>query len=144
MAKRTRAKIKPELRLAIYRRDNYTCQFCGDKFPTEVPESSNGKYAPEIECPYNWTGVKYLELDHIIPHSRGGGIDPENLRALCTMCNRAKLAKTYDMFWPERIQEAIAYLERKNPSQEAAERAAEILLGEHHRALGPRSRNKEA
>jgi 5-methylcytosine-specific restriction endonuclease McrA len=29
-------------------------------------------------------------VDHIIPHSKGGGNNPGNLRAMCRSCNSAK------------------------------------------------------
>ena len=47
-------------------RDNYTCQLCGRQYP-DVP----------------------IEVDHIIPHAKGGLSIFENMRVLCVDCNRA-------------------------------------------------------
>lgn len=56
------------LRLKIFERDNFTCQYCG--------------------C-----STKKLECDHIIPVSRGGGNEESNLLTACFQCNRAKKDK---------------------------------------------------
>lgn len=56
--------IPDHLRLAILTRDNYRCRYCG----------SNA----------------YLELDHIIPLSKGGATSYENLQVLCRGCNSRK------------------------------------------------------
>ncbi len=56
--------IPDQLRLAIMTRDNYRCRYCG----------SNA----------------YLELDHIIPLSKGGATSYENLQVLCRSCNQRK------------------------------------------------------
>ncbi len=56
-----------ELRQAVFERDNFTCQYCG-------------RYG---------RGVK-LEIDHIIPVSKGGATDIRNLITACRECNRAK------------------------------------------------------
>lgn len=37
--------------------------------------------------------IERLTIDHIIPVTRGGGNDPENLQTLCRKCNSAKGAK---------------------------------------------------
>lgn len=58
------------LRRFILSRDNYTCTYCGRKMPDV-----------KIEC------------DHIIPLSRGGSNDPENLTAACFECNSSKRGK---------------------------------------------------
>lgn len=57
-----------ELRTQIMERDNYTCQFCG-------------KYMPD--------GVG-LQIDHIVPVSKGGKTIPSNLQVLCSKCNGKK------------------------------------------------------
>lgn len=128
-----RPKMKPELRLSIWRRDNYTCQACGLGFPREKAEAAGGRYAPYTPDP----DFRVLEIDHITPYSRGGTNDPDNLQCLCDPCNRAKRARTFAMFWPDRIAAATAYLAARPPTQHTAERAAELLLGEHHHARGP-------
>ena len=54
------------IRLEILQRDQYTCYMCGD--------TAN-------------------EVDHIIPRSRNGSDEPENLAAACRRCNNAKSGK---------------------------------------------------
>lgn len=63
-----RKLMTKELRTKIARRDKYTCQICG-------------KYMPD--------GVG-LQIDHIIPVSKGGKSVPENLQVLCSKCNGTK------------------------------------------------------
>lgn len=83
---RTVAEPKPEIaaggsarfpdahgRFAIYRRDNHTCVYCGYLSPD---------------------GEQNLTLDHILPQSRGGGHEPENLVTACMDCNRKKKGRT--------------------------------------------------
>ena len=61
--------IKPKTRFDIFKRDNFTCRYCGRKTPAVV-----------------------LELDHVIPQSKGGDSDPSNLVTSCYECNRGKRA----------------------------------------------------
>ncbi len=68
-----RAMMTPELREAIIRRDNWTCRMCGNSVFKE----------PNL----------LLEVDHIIPLSKGGKTEPNNLQTLCWRCNRAKSDK---------------------------------------------------
>lgn len=56
--------IPDQLRQSILARDSYRCRSCG----------SNA----------------YLELDHIIPVSKGGATSFENLQVLCRQCNLNK------------------------------------------------------
>ena len=63
-----RSKVTPSLRYKIMQRDGFRCCLCG--------RSAAG-------------GVE-LEVDHIIPVSRGGNSDEKNLQTLCRDCNRGK------------------------------------------------------
>lgn len=61
------------LRDFILKRDNYTCQYCGNSIKKE----------PNL----------LLEVDHICPVSKWGPSVPENLETLCWKCNRSKSNK---------------------------------------------------
>jgi len=43
-----------------------------------------------------WVSISGLEIDHIVPESKGGETKPDNLHLACRYCNRAKGAKTID------------------------------------------------
>lgn len=47
-----------------------------------------------MACVYCGTTEAALQLDHVIPKSRGGSDDPSNLVAACKRCNTSKGAKT--------------------------------------------------
>lgn len=68
-----RALMTTRLRNMIKERDNYTCKNCGISVHAE----------PHL----------LLEVDHIIPVSRGGMTEVENLQTLCWKCNRSKSNK---------------------------------------------------
>lgn len=59
-----RRKISDQLRTQIFKRDRYRCRIC--KATTE------------------------LQIDHVIPVSKGGGNDEGNLQVLCYRCNSVK------------------------------------------------------
>lgn len=40
-----------------------------------------------------------MDVDHIVPQSRGGGSTMENLQYLCFHCNRSKENRTDDTGW---------------------------------------------
>jgi 5-methylcytosine-specific restriction endonuclease McrA len=61
----------PFSRANIYARDAYTCQYCAQSHPT-----------PE------------LTFDHVVPVSRGGRKDWENIVTCCVSCNRKKGGRT--------------------------------------------------
>lgn len=67
-AKRQRNMMSPSLRMEVLKRDGYRCRICG--------RSAND-------------GAR-LEVDHIIPISKGGKTELSNLQTLCWDCNRGK------------------------------------------------------
>jgi hypothetical protein len=73
LEKEQRAMMTAKLREFIKNRDNYTCCNCGNSTHVE----------PNL----------LLEIDHIIPISKGGCTVEENLQTLCWKCNRAKSNK---------------------------------------------------
>jgi len=69
-ARRLYQAVSHKLRLAVLKRDGYRCVKCG-------ASRKNDK------------SVR-LEVDHIIPGSRGGPATMENLQTLCFSCNQGK------------------------------------------------------
>ena len=59
-----RKNIPDKIRFEVFKRYLYVCQICGSK--------------------------DRLEIDHIVPVSKGGSDDPSNLQPLCYPCNRGK------------------------------------------------------
>jgi 5-methylcytosine-specific restriction endonuclease McrA len=55
----------------VYLRDGFRCCYCGDRFPE-----------------------RKLNLDHVMPASRGGVTSFENIVSSCAPCNSAKDART--------------------------------------------------
>lgn len=67
MAKNKREPISLKTRIEVFKRDSFTCQYCG-------------RHAPEV----------VLEVDHIKPVTKGGTNDIMNLVTSCFECNRGK------------------------------------------------------
>lgn len=59
--------VRPKDRFEVFKRDGFTCQYCGRNTPDVV-----------------------LEVDHVIPRAEGGGDELENLATACWDCNRGK------------------------------------------------------
>ena len=72
-AKEQRTMMTKKLREAIKTRDDFTCCNCGNSTHKE----------PNL----------LLEIDHIIPVSKGGRTEEANLQTLCWKCNRTKSNK---------------------------------------------------
>lgn len=62
-----RKSLSKKIRFEVFKRDKFTCQYCG-------------KSAPDV----------VLEIDHIKPVSKGGDNDIMNLVTSCKDCNRGK------------------------------------------------------
>ena len=62
-----RKSLSKKIRFEVFKRDKFTCQYCG-------------KSAPDV----------ILEVDHIKPVSKGGSDDLLNLVTSCMDCNRGK------------------------------------------------------
>lgn len=78
--KNIRVKVPAEIRAAVLIRDKSTCLLCGRKAPMVI-----------------------IEVDHIIPVSRGGTNDMTNLQSLCKLCNVGKSHMIVsDMTWKVR------------------------------------------
>lgn len=54
-------------RMNVFLRDEFTCQYCGSKHPPNE-----------------------LTFDHVLPRSKGGGSNWENIVAACVSCNTKK------------------------------------------------------
>jgi hypothetical protein len=59
--------VGKKLRFDVFRRDLFTCQYCGRTPPAVV-----------------------LEIDHFVPSSAGGSDEADNLLTACFDCNRGK------------------------------------------------------
>jgi len=62
-----RKPLSKRTRFEVFKRDRFTCQYCG-------------KMAPDV----------ILEVDHIVPVAEGGGDEITNLITSCMDCNRGK------------------------------------------------------
>ena len=78
MIRRPRARVKLTKK-EIFRRDNYTCQYCGR-------QSRN------------------LTVDHVIPRHHGGQHNWENLVSACPACNRRKGGRTLQQVHMQLLQ----------------------------------------
>jgi CRISPR/Cas system Type II protein with McrA/HNH and RuvC-like nuclease domain len=62
-----RRKLSKKIRFEVFKRDNFTCQYCGRKAPDVV-----------------------LEVDHVNPVAKGGTNNIMNLITSCVECNKGK------------------------------------------------------
>lgn len=68
MAKRK--ALPKSVRFEVFKRDKFTCQYCGESAPNVI-----------------------LEVDHIVPVSKGGTDEIMNLVTSCRECNRGKAGR---------------------------------------------------
>ena len=90
-----RKGISKRVRFEIFKRDLFTCRYCGKRPPDVL-----------------------LEVDHVIPVAKGGANDDDNLVTSCDACNRGKSDVSLGNVVP-----AIDELTRLAAMQEVLERA---------------------
>lgn len=96
MAKRK--SIRPVDRFDVFKRDAFTCQYCGKTPPTVV-----------------------LEIDHIHPVSKGGENGLDNLITACFDCNRGKGANNLTTI-PQTVAEKAAIIAEREAQLKAMKR----------------------
>ena len=65
--RRTPRTITPAVRFEVFRRDSFTCQYCGRRAPKVI-----------------------LHVDHVLPIVAGGTNELTNLTTACSVCNVGK------------------------------------------------------
>jgi len=65
--RRAPRSITPSIRFEVFRRDSFTCQYCGRRAPKVI-----------------------LHVDRVVPIVAGGTNDLANLRTACSICNLGK------------------------------------------------------
>lgn len=85
-------QIPSELKNAVFRRDNWTCQVCGNSM-------------------YNEKNL-LLDVKYIIPPSQGGQVEVNNLQTICWRCSKPKYSKVVSMQkFPEEFVSKVAHIE---------------------------------
>lgn len=84
-----RKPIQKKTRFEVFKRDLFTCQYCGAKPPTAI-----------------------LEVDHVDPVKNGGGNSIHNLITACFDCNRGKSDRLLSVL-PETLERRAEVLAEK-------------------------------
>lgn len=89
--------VSVRMRFEVFKRDDFTCRYCGRKSPDVV-----------------------LEVDHVVPVCEGGTNDSMNLVTSCWDCNRGKagVPLTRILTGEDPHDKAIELLERERQLQE--------------------------
>lgn len=89
MKKNKELGISKKIRFEIFKRDNFCCAYCGRTPPIAI-----------------------LEVDHIIPKSKSGSNDINNLITSCFDCNRGKGGIKLERITPK-LEENLEVLKEK-------------------------------
>ena len=108
-SKNVRVGISPALRFEIFKRDDFTCRYCGQKTPNVV-----------------------LEVDHVVPVCDDGTNDELNLVTSCWSCNRGKSGTPLDNIiqGEDPHEKAVMMLETARQVREYNEIKKQIREGE--------------
>jgi len=98
-----RKDISKKVRFEIFKRDGFSCRYCNAKPPNTT-----------------------LEIDHIVPVSKGGDNSDDNLITSCFNCNRGKSANTLDCVTDSMAQK----MERKKEALKQYKDYLNILANE--------------
>lgn len=93
-----RKTLSKKTRFDVFKRDQFTCQYCGQTPPKVI-----------------------LEIDHIRPVSQGGDDSKDNLITACFDCNRGKGAEALTAI-PQTILEKAEVLAEKEEQIKAFEK----------------------
>ena len=108
MAAAKRKQISKKARFEVFKRDGFTCQYCG-------------AHPPQV----------LLHVDHIIPVAAGGLNDQDNLITTCEPCNQGKGARSLDSVPATLAERATETAERE--AQIAG--YAEVMAAQRERIL---------
>lgn len=102
---RKRKTISKKIRFEVFKRDKFTCQYCGKQAPDAI-----------------------LVIDHIHPVSKGGEDVMLNYTTSCDVCNSGKGARTLD-------DQSVVAKQRAEVSKLAERREQVEMMLEWHRSL---------
>jgi CRISPR/Cas system Type II protein with McrA/HNH and RuvC-like nuclease domain len=106
-----RAPLKKSLRFNVFKRDSFTCQYCGATPPGAV-----------------------LEVDHIHPVSQGGKDVIDNLITACFDCNRGKGAGLLTTL-PDSLSDRAAIVAEKMEQLRAYEKLLKAKRKQEEKAI---------
>lgn len=101
---------------SIAAQNGYGSRHISDKTKRQVWDRDEGKCQ---DC----GAVKNIEYDHIMPVSKGGGSNIENIQLLCRPCNRKKRAKTAEQAATQKLNSRILETEREGETEKETKKA---------------------
>ena len=117
-----RRALSKSTRFEVFKRDEFTCQYCGQHPPAVV-----------------------LEIDHVVAVSDGGSDEEHNLVAACRDCNRGKAARPLGaasidvaakaQLLRERMEQTAAYEALLNEDRARAEQAVDRIVAVYEGAF---------
>lgn len=102
LPRKSRKRLSNSLRFRVFTRDGFRCMYCGASPPDTV-----------------------LEVDHVLPVTKGGDNELSNLKTACRECNRGKYSHV--MHGSEDVQREIARLEEAPPPPREVVKTIESL-----------------